>query len=165
MSHPAQLPIDQLLKECRIHPTRRSGPGGQHRNKVQTAVVIEHLPSGVHGEASERRSQAENRREAIQRLRVNLALARRHSAAAYPPAIWKKRVRAGRIAVNPQHEDFPLLLAVALDTIWAHQFVIPSAAEQLGVSTSQLVKLLRLEKAALVAVNRAREALGEGPLR
>ncbi|MCY2992774.1 MAG: peptide chain release factor-like protein [Planctomycetota bacterium] len=54
MIHPAALAIDQLLRECQIVRTRRSGPGGQHRNKVETAVVITHLPSGVKGEASER---------------------------------------------------------------------------------------------------------------
>ena len=53
---------------------RRSGPGGQHRNKVSTAVVITHRPTGVRAEANERRSQAENHREAVRRLRVRLAV-------------------------------------------------------------------------------------------
>ena len=38
MIHPAALPFDALLKECEVRRLRRSGPGGQHRNKVETAV-------------------------------------------------------------------------------------------------------------------------------
>ena len=108
---------------------------------------------------------AENRRLAVHRLRINLALARRHSAADYPPAIWQGRVRAGRLAISGRHEDFPSVLSIALDTIWAHKFSMPAAAEQLGITSSQLVKLLRLEKAALAAVNRERETRGDAPLR
>src|SRR5262245_3474953 len=56
MLHPAQLPIDELLPACSFQRTRRSGPGGQHRNKVETAVIVEHKPTGVRAEANERRS-------------------------------------------------------------------------------------------------------------
>ena len=35
--HPAELPIPELLRQCEVVHTRRSGPGGQHRNKVETA--------------------------------------------------------------------------------------------------------------------------------
>ncbi|MFN5707736.1 MAG: peptide chain release factor family protein, partial [Planctomycetota bacterium] len=61
-SHPASLPEEKLLADCDVVRTRRGGPGGQHRNKVETAVVITHRPSGVSAEANERRSQAENRK-------------------------------------------------------------------------------------------------------
>jgi len=165
MCHPAQLTIEQLLVDCRVQHTRGTGPGGQHRNKVQTAVVIEHVPTGVHGEASERRSQADNRQQAIQRLRVNLALAFRCSPQSMPPPLWQQRVQRGRIAVNPDHEDFPALLSIALDTIWAQQFVMATAADALKVTTSQLVKLLKIAPAALVVVNRERQTLGKSPLR
>ena len=165
MCHPAQLPIEQLLSDCHIEQTRRSGPGGQHRNKVQTAIVIKHLPTGIHGEASERRSQADNRRRAVQRLRINLALSQRQSSPSEPPPLWLERVKGGRIAVNPDHEDFPALLSIALDAIWAHRHAMAPSAEALQVTTSQLVKLLKIEPAALVAVNRERQARGEWLLR
>ena len=68
--HPACLPIDELLAQCDVRHERRSGPGGQHRNKVATAVVLTHRPTGVRAEANERRSQAENHAEAVRRLRL-----------------------------------------------------------------------------------------------
>jgi protein subunit release factor B len=65
LNHPASLSVEDLLKNCQAVRTKRSGPGGQRRNKVETAVVIEHLPSGVRAEASERRSQQANREQSI----------------------------------------------------------------------------------------------------
>jgi protein subunit release factor B len=47
---------------------RRSGPGGQHRNKRSTGVRIVHLPTGLIVMATERRSQAQNLEVAIERL-------------------------------------------------------------------------------------------------
>ncbi len=64
--HPAALPPADLLKQTQELHTRRSGPGGQRRNKPQTAVVLLHKPTGISAEANERRSQAENRQVALQ---------------------------------------------------------------------------------------------------
>ena len=47
---------------------RSSGPGGQHVNKVSTAVTLKHLPSGVSVTAQDSRSQARNRELALERL-------------------------------------------------------------------------------------------------
>jgi len=60
------------------------------------------------------------------------------------------------MVVNPSHEDFPRLLCEAIDFITAAQFDAAAAAGRLGVSTSQLVKLLKLSPAALESVNRER---------
>jgi peptide chain release factor len=48
--------------------TRSSGPGGQHVNKVATAVTLRHRPSGISVTAQDSRSQAVNRKLARERL-------------------------------------------------------------------------------------------------
>lgn len=47
---------------------RSSGPGGQHVNKVSTAVTLKHLPSGMSVTVQDSRSQARNRQLAHERL-------------------------------------------------------------------------------------------------
>ena len=159
MPHPAALPPEQLLKDCQMRLTRRSGPGGQHRNKVETAVVLLHRPSGVRAEAAERRSQAQNRRVALFRLRLNLALEARAERAAdeVPSPLWLSRCAGGRVSVSPSHADFPAVLAEALDTLSAHDMDPKQAATALGCTVSQFVKLLKKEPRALASVNRHRQ--------
>lgn len=61
--------LDGLRKtDLRIQFFRSSGPGGQHRNKVETAVRITHKATGVTAEASDSRSQSDNRTAAFLRL-------------------------------------------------------------------------------------------------
>jgi protein subunit release factor B len=47
---------------------RSSGPGGQHVNKVSTAVTLRHPPSGISVTVQDSRSQARNRQLALERL-------------------------------------------------------------------------------------------------
>lgn len=162
--HPTAQTDEDLLAECDETRTRRGGPGGQHRNKVETAVVLTHRPTGLSAEANERRSQADNRRVAVQRLRLRLAIEHREPADVEPSALWRSRVRGGRLEVSSEHRDFATLLAEACDQLAACGWQPAAVAERLGVSGSQLVKLLKRSPAALVAFNRQRQAVGLKPM-
>jgi hypothetical protein len=164
MPHPACLDPETLAAECDFRATRRSGPGGQNRNKVETAVILTHRPTGIAAEAAERRSQGENRKVAMFRLRLKLALALRFpprdDPGFRPSSLWQRRCRNGRIAVNPEHDDFPSILAEALDVLDAVDHDARRAAEVLGCSASQLVNLLKDEPRALRLLNDARRSRG-----
>ncbi len=59
-------------KEVVFESLRASGPGGQHVNKTESAVRAKHIPSGISVVASERRSQYQNKAEALERLKAKV---------------------------------------------------------------------------------------------
>lgn len=67
---PAELVI--LDRDLRWETKRGSGAGGQNRNKLETAVVVTHLPSGVKACCESERSQYKNRVSALTTLRARL---------------------------------------------------------------------------------------------
>jgi hypothetical protein len=162
--HPASLPIDSLLAQCDARHERRSGPGGQHRNKVATAVVLTHRPTGLRAEASERRSQIDNHAEAVRRLRVRLAIEVRSPTKVETSALWRSRVTGERLAINPNHDDFPALLADALDALVAADYDLPAAAAGLGITATQLARFLQHEPLAWASVGTGRRQRGLRPL-
>lgn len=56
------------IKDCDVKHYRGSGPGGQHRNKTETAVRITHPESGAIGDSQEMKSQIQNKRIAFKRM-------------------------------------------------------------------------------------------------
>jgi len=72
---PAETPliISALKGDVEITAFKSGGPGGQHKNKTESAVRIKHLPTGIMVMATESRSQIKNRELAWQRLIEKLA--------------------------------------------------------------------------------------------
>ena len=59
-------------KDIKIDFFRSSGPGGQNVNKVETAVRLVHLPTGVTAVSQAERSQIQNRERAMALLKAKL---------------------------------------------------------------------------------------------
>jgi len=172
--HPAALPEDELAKDLRFEATRSTGPGGQHRNRVATAVRLYHLPSGLQAMGTERRSQLENKKNALFRLRLKLALEWRSpfrdedfvpAADFRASETWRRRVRGSKVTASPTHLDFPALLAEVLDRLLVDEDDLEATAAAFRVSKTQLIRFLALEPQALGALNDRRKARGQRPLR
>jgi peptide chain release factor 2/peptide chain release factor len=59
--------------ELEISAERGGGPGGQHVNKVATAVRVRHIPTGITVRIADERSQRANLRRAMERVAERLA--------------------------------------------------------------------------------------------
>ncbi len=70
----AALALDDatLEAQCEVEFFIASGPGGQHRNKTESGVRLTHPPTPLYVTATQRRSQAQNRGVALERLREAL---------------------------------------------------------------------------------------------
>ncbi|MCE9636200.1 MAG: peptide chain release factor-like protein [Planctomycetes bacterium] len=163
--HPAALPDDPLLALCEVLRSRGSGPGGRHRNSTESRIVVRHVATGTEVTAGERRSQHENLAVALGRMRLALAVEVRTAVNAAPSDLWRSRTRGGRISCNPEHRDFPLLLAEALDVVACAEFDVRGAAERLGVSATQLIRFIAACHPALALVNRERGSRAMSQLR
>ena len=58
--------------DIKISFYKSRGPGGQRKNKKETAVKITHIPTGITVRATEFRSQSKNRKLALKRLKEKI---------------------------------------------------------------------------------------------
>lgn len=155
----------QLRRECMVDTHRTSGPGGQHRNKTESAVRLRHEPSGLVVTGEERRSQHQNMGNALARLREAIAVQCR---APLPATFrWPENVQilGGHLRVSESNAGFYHILGSALDALAAFAGKPQDAAAYLGVSTSSYTRFLAKHAKAWEEANRIRAEQGLGRLK
>ncbi len=152
---------EALLAECDVTSSSSHGPGGQHRNKTESAVRLRHRPTGLVSQCEDHRERGRNRVDAVRRLRVRLAIAERGVS----DMAWVERYRKGRqMEIGGSAREYPLVVACCLDALATASGSLADSAKALGISSSQLVKLLVADKEVHQAANRIRLDAGAGAI-
>ena len=167
---------DDLLAQCDLHIYRSSGPGGQHRNKVSSAVRIKHRPSGISAQGEESRLQGQNKRMAIKRLRMEIACRIRRpvdlDADELPEAVRQCVVRSrggsgqetARLVVGQKNSRFWFVAAFLLDALVAAEGRLSAAAGTVGITTSNLTGILKSQRRLYAATQQIRKDFCLRPL-
>lgn len=161
----------RLLAECEVDRFRASGPGGQKRNKTESAIRLRHGATGLISIATESRSQHENRARALARLRAQIALEIRESIELEryePPAALAALLARGAAGVGARTRrsiEYLTGVAALLDVFEAADCSVRDAARALGSSTGALSRLLLADERVARKVNELRAARGLRPLR
>jgi hypothetical protein len=156
-----------LLAECDVDTYRASGPGGQKRNKTESAVRLRHRPSGLSVIAEESRSQHENRARALRRLRQLLALRLRQpvDGEGVPQPVQACIDKRGRLDVGRRDARYLPAAALVLDVLVATNGSVADTAKRLGITTGNLSGFLTGDDDLMLEANRIRAGLGLRPLR
>ena len=159
---------DALVAQCEVDRYRASGPGGQHRNKTESAVRVRHKPSGLAAIAEESRAQGENKARAIRRLREHLAIELRAPSSAAISARLAAVVAGGTAPLGERTREKPeylLAMAELLDVFADAGAEVAATAARLGATTGATSKLIMHDERVARAANRLRQAHGLKPLR
>ncbi|MCM8537975.1 MAG: peptide chain release factor-like protein [Lentisphaeraceae bacterium] len=150
-----QLDENDFLKHCTLDFYKARGPGGQKKNKTESAVRLTHNDSSVAATASEDRKQSVNKSKAIKRLKLELAFTMR-----CPAVPWK-----GQMDMNPSNKHYSLFCACLFDHLEENDWQISTVAEAYKLSTNKLIKIISKSDTLWQEVNKRRTSLNHKPLR
>jgi len=177
-----ELEDADLLAQCELHVYKASGPGGQHRNKVSSAVRLRHKPTGISAHGDESRSQHDNKRMALRRMRMNIACRHRREVSGsrgIPGAVAEciftpkkhknNKIIDGQVQrklkVGRRDRRFWTVAAYLLDVLEHYNGRLSEAAEHVAISTGNYASMLKSERHLLAATQQIRKSHGHATLK
>ncbi len=102
-----EIDVQIRPQDIKIEFFRASGPGGQNVNKVETAVRVYHLPTGLIVTSQDSRSQQKNRESAMTILRTKLLDAKIQAEQKKTAAKRKSQIGTGDRSEKIRTYNFP----------------------------------------------------------
>lgn len=136
----------ELIRNCTQGAYKSTGPGGQKKDKKKSSIRLVHLPTNICVTSSETRSSKTNLSSAIKKLKFRIAV----------------EVRGPKIEPEMYNNNYRELkylfwIAALFDALNKYNFKISNSAEDLGLSTSRLIKQIAKDKNLWKLVNEYRE--------
>ena len=144
-----EMDDDSLMLICEFTPFKSTGRGGQKKNKSSSAVRLVHKQTGIAVTATKSRSQHENRKLSLKRLKFEIAFQIRS----------KESVQLTNYEMSPNNKRFYLWVAYIFDLLERHNFAVSNVAKEIGLSTSRLIKLLARDPDVWQHLNNRRRSL------
>ena len=149
------LSEEELVKLCKTDHYIATGNGGQKRNKTSSAVRLTLKDSNISVTASEDRQQSVNKKRAIRKMRIAIAMEMREEAKA-----WQ-----GQLDMNPKNAQYPLFVAFLTDSLFEHNWQVSEVAKSMDISTGKLIKIIAKDDTLWQYVNKERQKNGYKPLK
>lgn len=107
MPEAEEVDVELDENDLEIQATGAGGPGGQHVNTTNSAVIVKHVPSGIQVRCQDERSQHKNKARALQILRAKLLEREVEAAAASEAAERRGMVGSGERSEKIRTYNYP----------------------------------------------------------
>ena len=150
------LPLDdsQLLKLCKMSTLRRPGPGGQKKNVTDSAVRLRLTVENIEATAGESRSQHTNRANALNRMRLEIALRLR---ATVEDDFMSNLESLDYMTSNAKNKDYPEIIAVIFDYLAENNWDPRLLGKEMNIGQKAVLKIIEKDRRAIRALTEAKQ--------
>ena len=146
---------EELLNNCKTDHFIATGNGGQKRNKTSSAVRLSLKNSDISVTASEDRQQSVNKKRAIRKMRIAIAMEMREQATEWD----------GQLDMNTKNTQYPLFIACLTDNLFDKNWQVSEVAKSMDISTGKLIKIIAKDDNLWQFINKERQRSGYKPLK
>ena len=150
------LPLDdsQLLRLCRMSTLRRPGPGGQKKNVTDSAVRLRLTGENIEATAGESRSQHTNRANALNRMRLEIALRLR---ATVEGDFISNLEYLDYMTSNDKNKDYPEIIALIFDYLAENNWDPRLLGKEMNIGQKAVLKIIEKDRRAIRALTEAKQ--------
>ena len=142
---------EHLMRDCEFTPFKSTGKGGQKKNKSSSAVRLTHRPTGIAVTGTNERCQHTNRKQALKKLRYEIA---------YNVRTNQETVQVD-INLSTNNKRYFLWVAMIIDEFEKNNYALADSAAHFGISSSRLVKLIGRDPSLWQFINHQRSTHGQ----